>query len=540
MSEGKTTIVTALYDIGRGSMKDECNNYRPFNQYLEWFQYLLSLNCPMVIYCDEDTKKWIQEDKDTSLLHGGRRRVYSTTHKIMPYTDLPLFKKYGNKVEEIVSRPSESRRLEIIHPSYCLLVLSKFDMLKETAESNPYHSDYFIWVDAGYFRAPPSFITSKPWPDPYKMRHLEDGKYLMQLVRTPSTITNPKTYLSEFSNDILACIHGGNRDAVLFMHREVDKWVKRMVTEYDLINNEQQVMSLILSEGGRFLLYPYSGDGRRMIEELAYDTKISIGYPHCSSFITIGVCTKEVKEWEMDVWKRTAHYYGYNTVIVGRDKAWSGWKGRTQTYIDECKKREETHVILSDVTDVVFTEPAWKAWELLKTLKRPIIGGEAIVAYNGNRDLHTVETYFMRVGKSRFAYPNGGLLGGQRQQVISILEANKNAPDDQAGYMELMMDRKIEMGIDYETLLFGNIPNYHDKAIIEKDFWIQPRKGKFLNPLSGHSPCLVHFPGRNFTIRNMMCDLGEGTDQALVGWNFLIVSLILAVLLALVAYLVLD
>lgn len=514
MVSGNTTIVTALYDLGRGSMKKEANNYRPFHDYLNWFKFLLELNCPMVIFVPPELVQFVKEN---------RSKEYNTLIKSTKLEDLPLFKQYGTKAKEIIrSLPEKGiklRNIELINHEYTLLIFSKFDMLNQVAVDNPFHSDYFLWVDAGYFRNKPTFNTKLLWPDPYKIQHLQDGRYLIQQSKkidpsNESILKDPVRYLSTLPNDVIACIHGGNQRSVHKMYNDIKRWFKRMIEEFNLLNNEQQVMNLILYERwSDFLLYEPSKDNRQIINDFAQDTCISIGYPKCNKFIAIGVATREVSEKEIILWKKTADFYGYDARIIGRDRKWGGWKGRTALYIEECEKATEVqYIVLSDITDVIFVGPAYKAWNDISKLDNVLIGGESIMAYLGSKNRYEVENYFVKRGKSRFLFPNGGMLAGPKGKILEVLKLNSNSKDDQAGYMDLIMEDKCKINIDYDTVLFGNIPNYHYYTKLEKDFWLQPIRGHFTNPISGHSPSLLHFAGANFGIRNFMCDNVCGVD----------------------------
>ena len=53
-----TTIVTALYDIGRDGWKQPFN--RSYSDYFQYFNNILSLNCNLVVYIDEKDLNIVQ------------------------------------------------------------------------------------------------------------------------------------------------------------------------------------------------------------------------------------------------------------------------------------------------------------------------------------------------------------------------------------------------------------------------------------------------------------------------------------------------
>jgi len=51
------TLVTGLYDIGRGQIQ---TFRRDFNYYLHYFKLLLKTPCNMIIFGDKDLEKFVQ------------------------------------------------------------------------------------------------------------------------------------------------------------------------------------------------------------------------------------------------------------------------------------------------------------------------------------------------------------------------------------------------------------------------------------------------------------------------------------------------
>ena len=56
----KSTIVSALFDIGRDKWS---NFYMDYHTYVSWSEHLLSMNTPMIFFTEEKFKKNILETR---------------------------------------------------------------------------------------------------------------------------------------------------------------------------------------------------------------------------------------------------------------------------------------------------------------------------------------------------------------------------------------------------------------------------------------------------------------------------------------------
>lgn len=451
----------------------------------------------MVVYIPSDLTGFVEE----------RRRGKETKIVERSLDQFPLFR-HRERVENIMrslpSRGIKHQNIEMIHPDYAYLVISKFDMLREVSRENPFKSDYFIWADAGYFRNKPDFDCSLPWPDCHKIHHL-DQKYLVQNIgirKNPDILNDPEAFFSRLDNEIMAAFHGGGSVQIENMANDVERWFHYLL-DHGLINNEQQIMSMIIQERWNdFILYPPRENNRRLFHDFASETPIAIGYPLCPHLKVLTVVTREISDKTIDKWRNSASYYGYDWEIVGRNKRWEGWSGRTKMYLGACESLQSPVIMTTDGTDVIFTGSAWEAYEKYQSMAQPtIVGGEYIIAYSGKRDHYKVEDFFVKRAKSRFAYPNAGMIIGGKKEITNLFRLNQDSPDDQAGIMDIMMDGIHPVEIDYDTAIFGNVPNLSDYSKWEIGFWDHKdqREGKSRpsNTVTGNRPCVMHFPGNH-------------------------------------------
>lgn len=508
------TLVTALYDIGRGQMKKEANNFRPFSLYLEWFRNLLRVNAPLVIFIPPQGRESGGYDLQ-EFVTNHRPQNYPTVTIIKPFTKLPLFAKRGLIQEVMIRLNQPDPRLEFHSPEYIIVIYSKFDFLYETINSNPFRSKYFFWVDAGYFRKNPDQVIDLPWPDQEKIEAIGE-KFIIQNFNfsidpqyTPSCNLEKK-YLKTCPNELSACFMGGQSKIVEEIRNRLFDLLDQMLNE-DIVNNEQQGLAVIIRrDPDKFILYPRHEDVRELLTDLAIGTYMRIPYPKCPHLKVLSVATCEIKDDEIKNWIRTVEYFGYDYTILGREDKWGGWPYRTRKYLDEIKNIEKSYevVILSDATDLFFCGPAIEAYrKFTREGEDIIIGSEPIIYYNesGRNNVYEIEDFFIKKCRSRTCFPNGGFLIGTTRALIKLLEANLDSKDDQAGYMDLLFEKKVQYSLDEKNVFVGNLPNLQTYTQREVSFWKWDSiKRRYYNPLTMEYPIAFHFPGNNRLIQSKM------------------------------------
>lgn len=506
----ETTLVTALYDIGRGEMKKEANNYRPFTLYLEWFKQLLRLKIPLVIFIPPQGKEsggYNLEEFIKQHRQGGDE--YPTQIIICPYHDLPLYKK-RDKIKQVMDKLNKKDiRLEFHLPDYIVIIYSKFDFLNQAINRNFFKSKYFFWIDAGYFRRAPGNEVLSPMIDE-KVASIKE-KFLVQdynLNLTP--LKDEMSYLQGCHNEIIACFMGGSKDVVIDVGKKVQLCLDNMLN-HNIVNNEQQALSVVIKrEPEKFLLYPYHGDGREIIYDFSSLGQIKIPYTRCNKLKLLTVASREVRSTELKQWIVSAEYYGYDYEILGREDKWGGWSYRTAKYLarlKELKSQEYEVAILCDGTDLFFCGSAHEAYrKYLREGKKIFIGSEPLIAYNNGRNNgYEIEDFFIKQCQARACFPNGGFVIGPISELIKLLEENVNSKDDQAGYMDLLYEKRVNYYLDEKNVFIGNLPNLYVYSKRDGDFWSWDQDcHRYYNPLTREYPIALHFPGGNRDMQNKL------------------------------------
>lgn len=207
----------------------------------------------------------------------------------------------------------------------------------------------------------------------------------------------------------------------------------------------------------------------------------------------------------LEIWKRSAERYGYNYKILGLGEKWRGWKWRTKKYIEALKFYNKIEIfILCDSDDLYFTGPRSEFLEKFLDFNSEIVIGTEEFCCTGNasrgeKKETTRKLYEIlerkNINTNSFSI-NGGCLCGYREDLLKLLNKNKDAEDDQYGYISLYIKDQNLFTPDYYQKLLGTHLN---RNIIEKpiDDW-EIRKGRIYNKITKTYPLVMHFPGGRF------------------------------------------
>jgi len=140
----KVTIVTGLWDLGRGDIQGWSK--RDFNTYKEKFFELLKTDANMCI--------WIPRSLEAEVW-----KIRNRNNTVVYFKEVEDFKTwfpFFNELQKIRTNPdwynsagwlreSPQAALEYYNP----MMMCKMFMLNDTSILNPFRSDYFYWIDGG-------------------------------------------------------------------------------------------------------------------------------------------------------------------------------------------------------------------------------------------------------------------------------------------------------------------------------------------------------------------------------------------------------
>jgi len=139
----KITLVTGIWDIGRGSLKEGWS--RTFQHYLDKFEQLLKVEENLIIFGDKELKEFVFQRRSTDNTQFIERPLSWFTNSEF----FPLIQKIRTSDSWSTSASwlpeSTQARLENYNP----LVMSKIFLLHDAKIMDQFNSEYMFWIDGG-------------------------------------------------------------------------------------------------------------------------------------------------------------------------------------------------------------------------------------------------------------------------------------------------------------------------------------------------------------------------------------------------------
>lgn len=225
------TVVTAFFNIG-SFPKGNLGTVRKSNDYNVWmrtFQYMLN---PVVFYTDNKTYAdfFVELRKNASLLteviHINRSELWA--FKIIP------------KIRKIYKTPGYPRHYPNTYiPEYTSLTHSKQQVLADSVTRHPFNTDFYCWLDAGYFRDN-VYRERKYWmevPDDFNKSRIGVTRVFYSDLKR----TSARTIILGNMNWIGGGLFLGTPDVIIKFHDQYKKAVMRYLNQ-GLMNVEQHIL----------------------------------------------------------------------------------------------------------------------------------------------------------------------------------------------------------------------------------------------------------------------------------------------------------
>ncbi|XP_052224928.1 uncharacterized protein LOC127840556 [Dreissena polymorpha] len=238
------TVVTAYFNLG-AFRKVQVNNILTKKTYDNWsevFKYILN---PVIVYTDSyefadrmsyirrfrnETTKIIVIQRNSSWAFNLRDRIFAI------YSQKGYPKHYPNTVL----------------PEYACSQIAKYDVLGRAAQDNTFNTDYFMWLDIGYFRNRTSTTPFRLKRPPY----FKEKMVAMNLIRFNANLALSPEVI--FKKNLL-WIGGGivfaNRLTILAFEYQFRQAVEYFMS-LSLMNSDQQIIYAMFSVEGRRVLKP--------------------------------------------------------------------------------------------------------------------------------------------------------------------------------------------------------------------------------------------------------------------------------------------
>eukprot|EP00299_Pterocystis_sp_00344_P015546 c7772_g1_i2.p1 GENE.c7772_g1_i2~~c7772_g1_i2.p1 ORF type:complete len:503 (-),score=101.78 c7772_g1_i2:333-1841(-) len=147
----RVTLVTCLFDLGRGKLANVGQFKRPFTEYIQRFQRVFEVNMPMIVFMDAQHVSELDMTRHTAGITIIPLSVSDLEKMFQPYFDRieeirnsELYKKQALKTGWLQFAPQAALKY------YNLLVMAKVFFLRWASQLNPHRTQYHLFVDAGH------------------------------------------------------------------------------------------------------------------------------------------------------------------------------------------------------------------------------------------------------------------------------------------------------------------------------------------------------------------------------------------------------
>jgi len=514
----KITIVSCLYDINRG-------DGRTIENYFLWMPHLLKIQHPVVIFTTSNFSERIKK----------MRGNLPISIVELPFENL-LYFEFLERMKQN-SKGRDQSKLEYKNPKYGVVIHSKLHLMQKASESNIYDSEYFIWVDAGYFRPEQNakLCTSL---NPEKFYGLGD-KFLL-LCRNNERIITTKEFsfgqddrIGELSDDqlkkvcsdnrrpIMASVMAGNVKSIKRTFQLHQAMFNRMIKLGKMATEEHLLTAMAMENENYFATYKVNNH-RKNLYDFSFLGVSRLQHKIEENLEVFTVVSKEIHQDAVKCFTESCSILGYKFKLLARDQKFGGWSWRTQRYLEAIKQSKAKVVIICDSTDLFFIGPATEMYRKYKNDGREvIITAESCFAYahSGRATQEVSKSFFDNLNnKIESRYPNGGFLIGKREELERILENNIRSPDDQAGYYDMIREGEKKLHLDYTCKFSACIPSTgFNTPPLGKRWDMSDTRIKCKE--SGEYPCALHFPGRNFKDMGIIFQKCFGVNSEEIPWD---------------------
>jgi protein YibB len=209
------TLVTALVNINREEWDGKNKQYaRKWNEYLNFLSMMaLRMNVPLYIFVEKDTIDFV-------LKHRNNPKTYV---KVIDFKDYKLYPQ-RERIAEIQS--SETYRAHGVEespethiPEYNIAVNNKVAFLDVVARENPYRTDYFVWLDAGYGHGRIEIPRDYAWYPENYLKKASTGKIVINTLLDEMKTSDPVEFFAKHVDFIDGGMVVGNAAAIAELYR---------------------------------------------------------------------------------------------------------------------------------------------------------------------------------------------------------------------------------------------------------------------------------------------------------------------------------
>lgn len=235
------TVVTGFFDIGRDKWKTK--HARSNETYFRNIKNMMSMDVNLIVFTESKNLKKFKEF---------RRNKQSKTYFVeMEFSELEMYP-YIEQMEKcqknpiIMSDHPDKTCPEYQLPEYNTIVNSKFGLLSRAVKLNPFKTDFFCWIDAGYTHCTINLENKK-----YEPTILYNFPYTItfsQLLPTSIMVNGHYPFFIQHIDVVSAGFFFGKSDTILRFQQIYHDYYTRILYEEGISDDEQYYLALLLRE----------------------------------------------------------------------------------------------------------------------------------------------------------------------------------------------------------------------------------------------------------------------------------------------------
>ena len=219
-----TTIVSCFYKLS--------SSKHSIDEYDKWIRnFVLNINANLCVFTSSNGKEYL-----TDILKNNVGLKYHIIVKEI--NDYEIFKKYPNIWKE-QEQKDPNKKCGRKRGCY-ILWNSKFDLLKEAIELNPFNSDKFIWNDIGNIRDERIVPLLKNYPN---ANNISDKKIDIVVLQKFNDLKQ-KFFQEEVH--LSGSMFGGHKDTIMTLHKLYYNWFQEYLKNDKFIGCDQQILSSLV------------------------------------------------------------------------------------------------------------------------------------------------------------------------------------------------------------------------------------------------------------------------------------------------------
>jgi len=235
------TVVTGFFDLNRAGWKTK--HSRSNDDYFRYISNMLGMDVKIVIFVEPKNMYRFSQFRK-----GKKEKTFLVPYE---FKDLEMFP-YIHKMrecqtdEKVMRNHPDPSCPEYRLPEYNTLVNSKFALVKKACELNPFQTDYFCWIDAGYTHCTKNLKDKKY--DPTLLYDFKDRLTISQLTPIECMKNDYHDFFIQHIDVISAGFFWGERKFLSRFSDIYSSFYKEILFKKGISDDEQYYLALLLRE----------------------------------------------------------------------------------------------------------------------------------------------------------------------------------------------------------------------------------------------------------------------------------------------------